>query len=57
MNYVLYKLAPGSYDLELDDELIGGPPEGSHKAVRQRHMPPVTRSLGRTLHSSGHGRT
>jgi len=24
MNYVLYKLAPGSYDLELDGELIGG---------------------------------
>jgi hypothetical protein len=24
MTYVLYKLAPGSYDLELDGELIGG---------------------------------
>jgi hypothetical protein len=24
MNYVLYKVAPGSYDLELDGELIGG---------------------------------
>jgi hypothetical protein len=24
MTYVLYKLAPGSYDLELEGELIGG---------------------------------